>query len=195
MKTPGPAIFADLFRKSPEAGQAATAAAGGASPTKRSASPPAWTPAAKRPKEGDLAAVVLYLVKFAVSCGKMDNARATKLGVPAGPDRKLLKMGQSVSTAFRKSSYCHRPLPVLFADLSIPPRTHPGTLFVCMCVLKALCHSLFISQITLANGTVVHPSDVLEPSETQPQVLIVDCPSLEFLDPIAAHPRVTPLYG
>ena len=51
-------------------------------------------------------------------------------------------------------------------------------------------------NVTVADGTVVHPSDVVSPASPGPVALIVDVPTVAHLGAAAAHPRfLAPLTG
>ena len=45
--------------------------------------------------------------------------------------------------------------------------------------------------VTLENGRVVHPKDVLEHQDLGPQFLIVDCPNAEVAAMVVKHPALT----
>lgn len=73
-------------------------------------------------------------------------------------------------------------------------RTHYLSLayFYVWCILlHVITH---VMKITLANGTVVRPEDVLDPTVPHPDVLVVDCATTDYLPLMEASPAIAKLY-
>eukprot|EP00047_Mylnosiga_fluctuans_P005608 m.241502 g.241502 ORF g.241502 m.241502 type:complete len:845 (-) comp13865_c0_seq1:226-2760(-) len=111
-----------------------------------------------------------------------------------GPEHPRKRRASSPMIVPKRTRQTRRIACYLFAFDNLPGKMDPARAEA-LGVPKSMLKVLKLGQsVTLADGTVIQPSDVLIPYPPSPHFLVVDCPVSACLDTIAAHPKIAALY-
>lgn len=131
--------------------------------------------------------------------GKFDPKKAMALGIPKGEVYSSVK---TVTNAFQLDLLVSAPPKLQSSTIALLRTSGPNNIFP----FRSICTSLRLrlgplfgkltkgESVTLGDGTIVHPHQVIAPPTPGPRVLIVSCPSENFVQSLTSNQRMSPSF-